>query len=148
MNQKLEPLNQKELRWVQAQLENASKFIERFSPSDPVAPFTMAALDRAFAAWLASEPAAPDVNAIINCVGIAFGQALVDRVGLQWVVAMDEYGTELAVHGLAHQGDVLVYPANFVAKRWERRESNFFEDALRRVAHDVQKVASEWQASP
>jgi hypothetical protein len=80
-------------------------------------------------------------------VGIAFGQVLVDKVGLQWVVATDEYGTEFAVHGLPNRGDVLVYPANFVAKRWERRESNFLEDALQRIAHDVQKVASEWRTS-
>src|SRR6185312_10210548 len=131
-----EPLNQNELLWVQAQLEEASRFIERFSPSDSGAPLTMAALDRAFAAWLASEPAAADVNAIINCVGIALGQALVETVGLQWVVATDEYGIELAVHGLPNRGDVLVYPANFVAKRWERREINFVEGALRRIAHD------------
>jgi hypothetical protein len=54
MNQKLEPLNQNELLWIQAQLENASKFIERFSPSDSGTPLTLAALDRAFAASLAS----------------------------------------------------------------------------------------------
>jgi hypothetical protein len=147
MDQKLEPLNQNELLWVQAQLENASKFVERFSPSDSGAPLTLAALDRAFAAWLASGPAAADANAIINCVGIAFGQALVDTVELQWVVVTDEYGTELAVHGLPDRGDVLVYPANFVAKRWERRESNFLEGALRRIAHDVQAIASKWQNS-
>ena len=129
MNQKLEPLNQNELLWIQAQLENASKFIEGFSPSDSGTPLTLAALDRAFAASLASEPAAADINGIINCVGIAFGQALVE-----WVVATDEYGTEFAVHGLPNRGDVLVYPTNFVAKRWERRESNFLEDALRRIA--------------
>src|SRR6185437_15434504 len=82
MNQKLEPLNQNELLWIQAQLENASKVIERFSPSDSGTPLTLAALDRAFAAWLASEPAPADINEIINCAGIAFGQALVDTVGL------------------------------------------------------------------
>src|SRR6185437_16235350 len=48
---------------------------------------------------------------------------------------------------IPNRGDVLVYPANFVAKRWERRESNFLEDALRRIVHGVQKVASQWQAS-
>jgi hypothetical protein len=144
MNQKLEPLNQNELLSIQARLENASKFIERFSPSDSGAPLTLAALDRAFAAWLASEPAAAEINAIINCVAIAFGQALVDKAGLQWVVATDEHGAELAVHGLPNRGDVLVYPANFVAKRWDRRESNFLEEALRRIAHDVQSAASQW----
>lgn len=147
MDQKLEPLNQNELLWIRSQLENASKFIERFSPSDSGAPLTLAALDRAFAAWLASEPAPADINGIINCVGIAFGQALVDSIGMQWVVATDEYGTELAVYGLPNRGDVLVYPANLVAKRWERRESNCLEESCRRIAADVQTVADDWRAS-
>lgn len=52
MNQKLEPLNSNEVLWLQTQLENAIKFVERFSTP----PLTLAALDRAFAAWLVSDP--------------------------------------------------------------------------------------------
>lgn len=63
MNQKLEPLNSNEVLWLQTQLENAIKFVERFSTP----PLTLAALDRAFAAWLAGPPPA-DINGIINCV--------------------------------------------------------------------------------
>ena len=80
------------------------------------------------------------INAVINQVGIAFGQSLVDGLGLNWVIATDEYGTDMAVYGLPNQGDVLVYPANFVAKRWERRETNFLEDAYRRIAEDVSAI--------
>jgi hypothetical protein len=46
-------------------------------------------------------------------------------VGLAWVIASGKNGSDLAVYGLPGKGDVLVYPANFVAKRWERREKNF-----------------------
>jgi uncharacterized protein DUF3806 len=90
-------------------LQNSSS---AFLPRTPAHHSPLAALDRAFAAWLPSEPAAAEINAIINCVAIAFGQALVDKAGLQWVVATDEHGAELAVHGLPNRGDVLVYPAN------------------------------------
>ena len=30
--------------------------------------------------------------------------------------------------GLPDRGDVLIYPMNFVAKRWERQETEFFEN--------------------
>src|SRR5215470_15645474 len=120
MKQKIEPLNASEEAWVRTQLENAATFVQTFSPADAQQPLTLAALDRAFAAWLASEPTeVPLINATINHVGIAFGQALVDGLELQWVIATDEYGTDLVVYGLPQRGDVLVYPANFVAKRWE-----------------------------
>jgi hypothetical protein len=148
MKQKIESLNESELAWVQAQLKSASKFVEAFSPADSEQPLTLAALDRAFAAWLASEPTETDlVNAIINYVGIAFGQTLVDGLGLKWVIATDEHGSDLAVHGLPEHGDVLVYPANFVAKRWERHEPNFLEEAYQRIAQDVRTVFRKWQRS-
>src|SRR5689334_14830583 len=128
MKQKIDPLNDNEIAWVKTQLENALKFVESFSPTDANKELTLAALDRAFAAWSTSEPTETDlVNAVINYVGIAFGQALVDGIELSWVVATDQQGSELAVYGFPGRGDVLVYPANFVAKRWERRETNFLE---------------------
>lgn len=162
MNQKIEPINENEVLWTKEQLENAEKFVAAFSAADsgartfqPVTPTsgvpgapTLAALDRAFAAWIDSRPAVAEINAIINCVGIAFGQALVDGIGLEWVIATDEHGTDLAVQGLPNRGDVLVYPANFVAKRWERRETNFLEESYRRIAEDVRAITRQWQGSP
>jgi hypothetical protein len=148
MEQKIEPLNASEEAWVKDQLDSATKFVEGFSPADAQQLLTLAALDRAFATWLASESNQVDaVNAIINYVGIAFGQRLVDGLGLKWVVATDQQGSELAVYGLPGHGDVLVYPANFVAKRWERREANFLEDAYERIARDVRAVSDRWRQS-
>src|SRR6266700_228489 len=148
MKQKTEPLNESETAWVKAQLESALKFVEGYSPGDADKPLTLAALDRAFAAWIASEPTETDLfNAVINYVGIAFGQTLVDGIGLSWVVAIDEQGSELAVYGFPGHGDVLVYPANFVAKRWERRETNFLENAYRQIGHDIRTLFRQWQCS-
>jgi Domain of unknown function (DUF3806) len=148
MTQKIEAINQNETAWIRAQLENALKFVESFSPQDADRPLTLAALDRAFAAWLASEPADRDlINAITNCVGVAFGQALIDGIGLglKWVIATDEQGSDLAVYGFPQRGDVLVYPANFVAKRWERREMRFLEDSYKKIEHDIRRVLRKWE---
>jgi hypothetical protein len=146
MKQKTEPLNEAEVAWIKIQLENASQFIEAFSPSHAHKAMTLSALDGAFAAWIASEPTETGlVNAVINYVGIAFGQALVDGVGLNWVVATDEQNSELAVYGFPGQGDILIYPANFVAKRWERREINFLEKAYNQIGYDVRTLFRHWQ---
>jgi Domain of unknown function (DUF3806) len=148
MKQKTEPLNESETAWVKTQLENALKFVEGYSLGDADKPLKLAALDRAFAAWIASDPTETDlINAVINYVGIAFGQALVDGIELSWVVATDEEGSELAVYGLPGQVDVLLYPANFVAKRWERRETNFLEKAYLQIGQDVRTVFRNWQRS-
>lgn len=147
MKQKIDPLNAKEAAWIETQLGNALKFVEGFSAEDSEHPtLTLSALDRAFEAWLASEPGDTDlINAVINYVGIAFGQALVDGIGLKWVIASDDHGSELAVYGLPGRGDVLIYPASFVAKRWQRRETNFLEKAYWQIGQDVRAVLKNWQ---
>jgi hypothetical protein len=149
MQQKIEPINKKEAAWIRQQLEAATKFVAQYSPADAGQPLTPAALDRAFAAWMASiattSPDGNSVDPVINCVGIAFGQALVDELAFKWMIVTDEQGTDLAVHALPGRGDVLVFPTNFVAKRWERRETNFLEDTYRKIAADVERIAAEWR---
>jgi hypothetical protein len=148
MKQKIDALNERETAWVKTQLENALKFVEGFSSEDAGKPLTLAALDRAFAAWILSRPTETDlINTIINYVGIAFGQALVDGIGLKWVIATDEQGSDLAVYGFPERGDVLLYPANVVAKRWEHRETKFLENAYEQIARDVRDLFRMWQRS-
>lgn len=146
----IEPLNDSELTWIKEQLAGASRFVAEFSPADASQPLSLAALDRAFSAWLnrpSQRPDASAINSVINQVGTAFGQALVDGIGFTWVIATDEHGTEVAVHAFPGRGDVLVYPANFVAKRWERRETSFLEDAYQRIAKDARNVFRQWHNS-
>ena len=118
-----------ELQWLEANHEIARALADAVGLAgvDVLEP---ANLDRVFAAWLEQWQALPeedrdDPNPYINGVGIAFGQALVDRLGMRWVVASDEEGTELAVY--RDPGDVLVYPPNLVAKRFVERETGFLE---------------------
>ena len=59
----------------------------------------------------------PDANTLVNALGIAFGQHLADGLELRWVIATDEFGTDLAVFG--EPGDLMMFPANMLAKRLE-----------------------------
>ena len=140
-NPTFSPLTDAERNWVAQQLEGARLFVAAMSPADADQPATLEALDRAFAAWL---PQAGDdvtrINATINVVGVQFGQFLVDRAGFEWTIAADAQGTDLAVRALPGGGDVLVYPANFVAKRWERRESNFLAASFEAMREQVAAI--------
>jgi hypothetical protein len=142
MSPKLSQLNQNERAWIESQIDCASQFVSVFSPIQTDAPLSLANLDRAFAAWLATdERDTKIVNSIINCVGITFGQSLVDGAKLRWVIASDDHGTDLAVHGLPGKGDILVYPANFVAKRWERKETFFLESSYSQIEEQTRLIA-------
>ena len=147
MQEKIENLNDKEHSWIAEQLEKAADFVREFCPQAADLPFDLESLDEAFAAWMASEAARDpaNANAVINGVGIAFGQSQVEGLGLSWVVATDDYGTELAVYGLPGTGDVLVYPANFVAKRWERGEIDFLAESYRRIESDIKALSGKFK---
>jgi hypothetical protein len=112
MEQEISELTEREKEWLAFQLKVASAFIESFSPSDASHPVSLAALDRAFAGWMATQPTESDViNSTINGFGMAFGQTLVDGLGRQWVIATDGHGSEMAVYGLP--GTVLCLDTEF-----------------------------------
>jgi hypothetical protein len=143
VEQKIEELTEKERAWIAEQLKGAAKLVEIMSPEAAGQELTLGALDRAFAEWVAvDESDSTVINAIINQIGIAFGQFLVDGLGLKWVIATDKQGTDLAVYGLPGKGDVLVYPANLVAKRWEKRETMFLENCYQQTAAQLRALSS------
>lgn len=116
--------NEAEERWIAANLRRALHLgREHGDPATSIAP-SLAALDRAWAVGCAElRESNGDPNPLIQALGIAFGQHLLERHGLEWVVATDPVGTEMAVYG--EIGEVLVYPLNLVAKRWQRTEGAF-----------------------
>ncbi len=142
MDAKIEQLTDAEREWIRQQIEIAQGFVEvtlGVSGSELPEPED---LDRAFNAWLPNHDPT-EANAIVNCVGVALGQHVVDRTGLEWVIASDNYGTELAIYGLPGKGDVLVYPQNLVAKRYEKQSGPFVVDIINKLCADIENVRNQ-----
>ena len=130
-----------ESQWIQEQLDAARRFVAEHAGVGDV---TLQNLDRAWARWMERrEPDTDRVNAAINAVGIALGQSLVEAAGLRWVIATDEHGTDLALSALPGAGDVLVFPANLVAKRWERGETGFLSRVHSEISAQVRRLSGE-----
>ena len=141
MSQRIDELTPQERQWIASQIEVAQALVEAFAPEFAGQELTLEALDRGWAAWLeTNQTDAALINGTINCVGATFGQFLIQSGLLRWVVATDERSSELAVYGLPGRGDVLVFPANFVAKRWERRESGFLQHAYHQIVGHVRTL--------
>jgi hypothetical protein len=145
--QKIEPLNAAEATWVAAELRNAADIVARYSPADAQRASTLGALDRTYEAFSAHADRTDGAaaNGVINALGICFGQHLVRELGLEWAAVTDEYGCELAVVGMRGKGDFVVFPTNFVAKRWERGEVGFFVDSCRRIAEQYAELRAQWE---
>ena len=134
-------LNEAERQWIDDQLQAAERFVAEHSPPDAGSPLAVESLGRAFAEWMAiSTTDVQEINEAINAVGVAFGSLLVREGGFSWVIASDEHGTEMAVVALPGTANFLVYPANFVAKRWERRQSNVLELLFHDILKELKSV--------
>jgi hypothetical protein len=133
------PPNEAEQRWIAANLRRALHLAhEHGDPTTSTTP-SLAALDRAWVAESAELRASNgDPNPLIQALGIALGDFLITRHGLEWVVATDPLGTEMAVYGAVNE--LLVYPLNLVAKRWQRTEGAFLVALAAAMDADVRAL--------
>ena len=73
--------------------------------------------ERSAAAWRRiNPPERDDPRLTINAIGVAFGEHLVRRTGLRWMLAEDDEGPELAVHD--PRTGTIVYPVLLTTERW------------------------------
>ena len=143
MKQKIEEPNQAEKDWIE---ENLARARELVGKTEEMA-IELEDLDDAFSRWLdAHDPQKEDPNPFINAFGIAFGQHLVNQLGLKWVVVIDDQGTEIAVHG--QPGDVLVFPPNFVSKRYLAKQKNFFSSFYPEMRKDIETIRQYGKKKP
>jgi hypothetical protein len=134
VDERVEPLNDAERAWVAEHVAAAREALQELGlPGDGEVPAK--SLDELWARSLA-EPGDP--NRAINVVGLALGQLLVTRFGLEWVALTDEYGTEVAVRG---PSNFTVFPTNFVAKRYETAETGFITPFVDEVARTLEQLA-------
>lgn len=133
--QTIEPPNEAEMAWIAENLDVARSLVAgpAGGPLDP------ASLDEALLDWSRQDQAARiEPNALANALGLAFGQWLVERLGMRWAVVTDEHGTDIAVHG--SPSDILIFPTTAVAKRIENEDAPFFKDLYRQMSEDVGRI--------
>jgi len=129
MTPKIVKANEEEIAWINMKLEAAGLFIKTFSPDDAGKEITLTILDKAFTAWMATDPTdVQQINEVLDNVGIVLGQKIVDNLGLNWVTAKDQNDVDLAVFGYPNKGDILFYPVKLIAQGFERKETNFIEN--------------------
>jgi hypothetical protein len=144
VDRKFEPLTEAEEEWVKATLASARNFVCDYDPEGGDNEASLDSLDRAFKNYLAIESDTNTANDVVLAVGVAFGSTLVSHLGFEWVIASDDYGTDLAVLARPGCGDVTIFPSDLVSKRYERREAPFLADAFAQIKESLNKIAEEW----
>jgi len=136
----LSELSHAERDYVARQLAAAHIIVTRYV-GDADSPPSLEQLDSMITAWLADgTDDRLDINVVVNATGVALGSYLSSEIGFDWVIAEDRGGTELALH--SRPGDVVMYPANMVAKRLAKGESGFLVRLASAVVRDTRALSS------
>ena len=144
----IQQVTDREILWINTQLESARSFVTRYAAPPADCDLGVETLDAAWKAWISTAPTdTAEINQAINCIGISFGSLLVRTGEFAWCIASDDWGTDLAVRALPDRGNVLVYPADFVSKRWESRTTDFLTDALSQIIEHVSRTRQDWDAA-
>ena len=77
----------------------------------------------------------------LQCLGIAFGDALAQHMGLTWVAVEDEYGRDPALQ-LAGSS-VLIFPMTSISKRIERGEIVDVYDLFNAACNTIRITAQD-----
>jgi hypothetical protein len=124
-----EPLSAREQQWLTEQLQLAAIFAG--SPDGEDLP-SLQSLDKAWADFIATGSAANErANGVVLCTGVAFGEHVVRKLGFVWCIATDDWGTDIAVLARPGRGDITIFPTDYVSKRWEQKETEFFAASIK-----------------
>jgi hypothetical protein len=77
----------------------------------------------------------------LQCLGITLGDALVQELGLEWIMVEDEYGRDPAIRKPGTT--VMAFPLTMISKRIERGEAVVVRDLFDGVVDHVRRMASD-----
>lgn len=80
----------------------------------------------------------PDQTYELQCLGIVLGDALVQDMGLEWIMVEDEYGRDPAVR--MPKTTIILYPMTMISKRIERGETVDVFELFNGVAAQVEEL--------
>ena len=80
----------------------------------------------------------PDQTYELQCLGIVLGDALMQEIGLEWIMVEDEYGRDPAVR--MPKTTIILYPMTMISKRIERGEAVDVFELFNGVAAQVEEL--------
>ena len=99
MNAKIDLLTPAEKEWIVQQLKEGKAYVQQVLGKESEDLPSPEDLDQTFNTWMHSPTHdSSQANAVINFIGVAFGQHLANTSPLEWVIASDDYGTALALY--------------------------------------------------
>ena len=131
----LERLTNDEIDWVRSNIAGLAEQDVTLGDIDDLGRH----YDELLAVWLRlSEAQRPDPTTVTTQIGLGFGQYVADHAKLDWAVATDDLGAEIALHRA--RGNVLFYPTTMVAERWAAHDLGVLPALARHLIATVEEL--------
>jgi hypothetical protein len=126
--------------WLAKHLAESVRFIETHVEKARET-FEPATLDGAFTAWNRRSPAEREEELeVVNALGTAFGQWLVDTQGMSWVIVSDDGGADF---GVTHARiGITVTPLAIAGRRMHSETQDFFSVLGRLIRREITRGAA------
>jgi Domain of unknown function (DUF3806) len=133
-----EPLNSHEI----IDLESKRRWVrEHYDESARQQYDTLEGKLRLLDAILRNKWVAADETLKLQCLGVAFGDAVAQKIGLTWVALEDDYGRDPA---LALEGtSIHLFPLTQISKRVEQGEEVDVYDLFERACSTIERLRRE-----
>lgn len=83
----------------------------------------------------------PDETLKLQCLGISFGDALAQLMGLEWRMVVDEYGRDPAL--IQPGTSIVLFPQTMISKRIENGERVDVHELFKSTCNTIQALQSE-----
>jgi len=93
----LADLTTEQIDFVNHNLTTAKTIISKYASDKADKPFDSKTLDIVLEKWSSSTADKEKPEEIVDAIGAAFGQGIVDELNCEWKLITDEYGTDITV---------------------------------------------------
>ncbi len=124
-------------------LEMARLFLEAYGVRGTEQPFEAKNLDLAFTNWIEdkSNNNKENPNRVIDYLGVAFGQCLIDKMDFQWKLLSDSYGEDFMV--IHPKYEITSFPFSTVYKMIDEPNEERTFQAVELYLEDLIKEANQ-----
>jgi hypothetical protein len=143
MKPQFRALTDSEEAWLSTQRRNAVSFALAFSSYSGTGAISLEHLDEAYSAWFDQGIDDPEeVDATLGACSAVLGDHFVNKLGFEWGVLTDEFGTDISVRGRPGTSEFFNSPLSFVGKRWHDRVHGYFAASFRAIETEVIHISS------
>jgi hypothetical protein len=138
MEQRVEPLNYTDL----SDLEAKRNWVrDHYEASAQHAYETLDGKLRLLDTILRNRWIAPEETLKLQCLGVTFGDALAQRLGLAWMAVEDSQGRDPAL--IVEGTSIVLFPLTSISKRIERGEQVVIDDLFEGACATIERLRAD-----